>query len=97
MKIKKFWNRTKPTASPTKETHPRILKKKKKNQYKIRNQTYPPYPRSRHYREHRENQSPIYWDSLYKLQFTKQKQNCVYQKKKTPKKKFELKFEKKKL
>ena len=47
----------KPMASPTEQTHPRILKKKKKNQHRIRNQTY---PRSRRCREYRENQSPIY-------------------------------------
>ena len=86
-KKKIFWNRTKPTASPTEQTHPRILKKKKKQQHKIRNQTYPSYPRSRRCREYRENQSLIYWDNLYRLQFTKQKQNkpkaiyCVYKKK----------------
>ena len=44
MKKKKNWNKTKPTASPTKQTHPRILKKKKKKKkHKIKNQTYPLY------------------------------------------------------
>ena len=38
--------------------------KKKKNRHKIRNQTYPLYPRSRRCRDYRENQSLIYWDSL---------------------------------
>ena len=71
-------------AQQSKPTHG-FSKKKKKNQHRIRNQTY---PRSRRCREYRENQSPIYWDSLYRLQFTDQKQNkpkailCLSKKKK---------------
>ena len=43
-------------AQQSKPTHG-FSKKKKTKQHRIKNQTYPPYPRSRRYRE---NQSPIH-------------------------------------
>ena len=76
-------------ASPTEQTHSRIHKKKK-NRHKIRNQTYPLYPRSRRCRDYRENQSLIYWDSLQitiyraKSKHTQSNILCLSKKKKKP-------------
>ena len=73
-------------ASPTEQTHPRILKKKKKNQHreleiKLTHRTHDHVAG----RESRENQSPIHWYSLYRAKAKKTKTNTVFIKKKKKK------------
>ena len=83
-KKKKIWNKTKPTASPTEQTHPRILKKKKKTNIESEIKLTHDHVAA----ENTEKTNPQYTEIVYtdyNLQTkskTNQKQYCVYQKKK---------------
>ena len=83
MKIKKIWNRTKPTASPTKETHPRILKKKKKtntkSEIKLTHRTHGHVAT-----ENTEKTNPQYTETVYTNYNLQSRSKTVFIKKKKP-------------